>query len=248
MYSVAIVVCLFVLLAAGYSISGYNRHYISKRNGYCNSKSSVGTLHASSRSKSKSAAIIDYDASQVGYGYDISESFEEISSLNPIPQFLKAVESSLYSDTSGYSFIKIVLSDNKRISDDESSVKDIKLITGRLIQLKKGLHLQLTYKYLTNDQMKNYSVDDIPSIVGDIEKYVKNGFKRAVLSTKKNVYELNMKRGMTIRLHTIDLTYLLTYLLTHLQMQAAENLDIIHLSIIKQTLLPLLIIMIFHHQ
>ena len=80
-------------------------------------------------------------------------------------------------------FLKLVLTDNKQILDSEDQkIKDVKLISARLVNLQaKGLRVQVTYKYITNDQVKNYQFTEI---VEEIENYLENGFRRAILTTR----------------------------------------------------------------
>jgi len=86
-----------------------------------------------------------------------------------------------------------------------------------LVNIKAGLKLQLTFRYTTNDQVKNIDIDDITTVIGNfIDKgdiiiiiiiislslthyhyhyHHYKGFKRIVLKTLSFTSELSMKRG-----------------------------------------------------
>lgn len=103
----------------------------------------------------------------------------------PLVSFMDAVAGSLQvmKGVDVPPFLKLVLTDNKQILDSENQkIKDVKLISARLVNLQaKGLRVQVTYKYITNDQVKNYQFSEI---VEEIENYLENGFRRAILTTR----------------------------------------------------------------
>lgn len=58
-------------------------------------------------------------------------------------------------------FQKLFLSENKQINNVGCAVEHLKSVSGRLIEIKAGLRVQLTYTYKTNDQTKNIPLDEI---------------------------------------------------------------------------------------
>lgn len=131
----------------------------------------------------------------------VSQFMQEFDDFNddtqpPLNTFIGALRRSLQPSEGAEipPFLKLVLTDNKQILDsDNQKIKDVKLISARLVNLQiKGLRVQVTYKYTTNDQVKNYQLTEI---VNEIETSLVSGFRRAILTTSDAIYELNMKRG-----------------------------------------------------
>ena len=72
--------------------------------------------------------------------------------------------------------------------------KDLKSLSGRYIKLKTGMKVQLTYRYKTNDQFKNY---DFSQVGGIIQKALETGcFAKAVSHTDMEMCEYSTgKKG-----------------------------------------------------
>lgn len=101
-------------------------------------------------------------------------------------EFIQTLEQSLLAKE----FIKLTLS--------KSSEADLKNIYVRLIQIKKEDKLSFTYRYKTNDQVKNYSVSEgvefLSSMIGE-------QFKIATLFTLSNdiTFQVSKKGGVGIK-------------------------------------------------
>ena len=118
----------------------------------------------------------------------------ETSNTSPKVQFVDAVATSLL--TKPQDFIKIVLSDRKTITSTDqapSPLDNLKSVTARLVEIKAGTRIQLQYRYTDNDQAKNHPLDEASGKIGELID--QGGFKKAVLTTKEAVSELNLKRG-----------------------------------------------------
>ena len=90
--------------------------------------------------------------------------------------------------------LKLNTADKKSQSDIKTKVfkinlSDLKSISGRLIELKSTLHLQLAYAYKTNDQVKNYKIpDEANQVVVDI---IHSGaIRKAIINSKSECVEL----------------------------------------------------------
>lgn len=101
-------------------------------------------------------------------------------------ELLNALQASL----STKEFIKMTLS--------KSQQDDLKNVYVRLIQIKKVDHLSFTYRYKTNDQVKNYSLQDG---VAELDHLLDDVFKIATLFTTSNdiAYQVNKKGKASIR-------------------------------------------------
>ena len=118
----------------------------------------------------------------------------ETSNTSPKVQFVDAVATSLL--TKPQDFVKIVLSDRKTISSTDqasSPLDNLKSVTARLVEIKAGTRIQLQYRYTDNDQVKNHPLDEASGKISELID--QGGFKKAVLTTKEAVSELNLKRG-----------------------------------------------------
>ena len=114
--------------------------------------------------------------------------------IAPKVQFIDAVTTSLL--TKPQDFIKIILSDRKTITSTDqpaTPLDNLKSVTARLVDIKAGTRLQLQYRYTDNDQVKNHPLDEASGKIGELID--QGGFKKAVLTTKDVVSELNLKRG-----------------------------------------------------
>lgn len=107
---------------------------------------------------------------------------------NPKEAFMEALMTSLKKKD----IQKLFLSENKQISHDGSKIQFLKSVTGRLIEIKAGLRLQLVYRYQTNDKTKNLALDEVDEAVRDL---LASGFKKAAVTTGKETQELSLKRG-----------------------------------------------------
>ena len=67
---------------------------------------------------------------------------------------------------------------SKESSTPPKSMNDLKSVFGRYVNLKSGTKLQLTYRYKTNDQVKNYAFCDIHIV---LEQLLSQVFKKAVV-------------------------------------------------------------------
>lgn len=84
-------------------------------------------------------------------------SLKKIILKTPILQFCELLEESL----TNYTFRKLTLS--KPLSN--ASNKDLKNVYIRQVQLKGTLQLQLTFRYATRDEFKNYLIEDAIAII-----------------------------------------------------------------------------------
>ncbi|OHX67884.1 class I SAM-dependent methyltransferase [Flammeovirga pacifica] len=98
-------------------------------------------------------------------------------SLINVDKFEQHLQDSLKNNT----FVKVTLS-NKR-----NKQNDLKSINGKLVELKKGVHLSCLYRYPTNDITKNYPVEEV---VTKISKYLEDEFYNADLYTLEADYHL----------------------------------------------------------
>ncbi|NLR89883.1 class I SAM-dependent methyltransferase [Flammeovirga agarivorans] len=98
-------------------------------------------------------------------------------SLINVDKFEQHLKDSLKNNT----FVKITLS-NKRVKEN-----DLKSINGKLVELKKGLHLSCLYRYPTKDITKNYPVEEV---VEKVMKYLEENFYNADLYTVEADYHL----------------------------------------------------------
>lgn len=101
-------------------------------------------------------------------------------------ELLNALQASL----STKEFIKMTLS--------KSQQDDLKNVYVRLIQIKKVEHLSFTYRYKTNDQVRNYSLQDG---VVELDDLLDDVFKMATLFTVANdfTFQINKKGKATTR-------------------------------------------------
>lgn len=87
---------------------------------------------------------------------------------------------------------KLFICENKHIAHDGSTAKGIKSVTGRLVEIKAGLRLQLVYRCLTTDITKNLELHEVENAINDI---LAEGFKRATFSSSIETHELSLRRG-----------------------------------------------------
>ena len=87
---------------------------------------------------------------------------------------------------------KLYLSENKQLLHDGSKIQNLKSVTGRLIEIKVGLRLQLVYRYTTNDKTKNLPLEEVDEAIRDL---LASGFKKAAVTTSKETHELSLKRS-----------------------------------------------------
>jgi hypothetical protein len=90
------------------------------------------------------------------------------------------------------------LNGNNKISRGSPNVlvtDDLIRVTGRLVNLKTGIHLQLNAKYKTNDQAKNFAIEGNEA-TSEIKRLLKVGaFKKAELLTETVNYELSVSKS-----------------------------------------------------
>lgn len=105
----------------------------------------------------------------------------EIMRMEPqhIAEFLKMIERSIKNDD--FLGIKLALKRNEEY--------EIRTISGKLIELKKGVHLSLIYRYPTKDITKNILPNEIVPL---IKENLENHFLQAELSTKEYNYFLTL--------------------------------------------------------
>jgi len=106
-------------------------------------------------------------------------------------QLLTVLQESL----SNNDFIKMTLS--------KSQQDDLKNVYVRLIQIKKIDKLSFTYRFKTNDQVKNYSITEGLEI---LEKMLEDVFKVATLFTTNNDYSFQVNKKGKVELKTMKST------------------------------------------
>jgi len=98
---------------------------------------------------------------------------------NACDEFIRRVTDSLRDDT----FVRLVLS-NAVVAEDAPEKA-----LGRLVELKTGPHLSLTFRYATRDATKNVSLDETASwLRGQIGMH----FRSALLGTTKRDWQLSV--------------------------------------------------------
>jgi len=108
----------------------------------------------------------------------------------PIEQFLESVQRS----AADRDLLKLFLTDNKMIGNaDDATLFDLKSVSGKLVDIKAGFKLQLNYRYISNDKVKNYDIEEIESVIGELLS--NSAFRSGSLSTSSGDYELKLKRG-----------------------------------------------------
>jgi SAM-dependent methyltransferase len=90
--------------------------------------------------------------------------------MNELQQFFKEIEESIKQD----SFVKLTLSKPIRKSED---LENVYL---REVELKKEKMLSFTYRFKTNDQVKNYTLEEA---IKELEHQLQNTFRIATLFT-----------------------------------------------------------------
>jgi SAM-dependent methyltransferase len=111
-----------------------------------------------------------------------------------IADFLSAVQTSLSSSEDR--FLSITCKNNRlleRSSLERDGVTSLKEVRGRIVSLKKGDVLQLQYRYLTNDQVKNYAFDEVSDILNRL--VLETGFDTLSLLSASQRTELNVRRS-----------------------------------------------------
>lgn len=108
--------------------------------------------------------------------------------MNKFDDFFKALQSSIERKD----FVKITLS--KPFSKGSELVN----IYVRMIVLKEQPHLSFTYRYKTNDQVKNYLLTDVEAV---LEELFLNSFRNGILFTLKENTQIfiNKKRKVTTK-------------------------------------------------
>lgn len=128
-------------------------------------------------------------------------------------ELLNALQASL----STKEFIKMTLS--------KSQQDDLKNVYVRLIQIKKVDHLSFTYRYKTNDQVKNYSLQDG---VAELDHLLDDVFKIATLFTTSNdiAYQVNKKGKASIRSSKASLSAIETVAHDKVKKKRAQSDDL----------------------
>ena len=85
----------------------------------------------------------------------------------------------------------------KSEASDDNDLEFLKSVRGKLVEVKAGLHIQLTYRYSTNDKTSNVdAASDAGGLEGLMVEMVEHyGFRSAVLQTLTEDHELSLKRG-----------------------------------------------------
>ncbi len=110
--------------------------------------------------------------------------------MKELNAFFEALDNSLAKNN----FVKITLSKPSKKSDG------LRNIYIRLITIKNQQQLSFTYRYKTNDQVKNYSIDDTKTILKEL---LTNSFKIATLFTLEEDYSLRIsKKGKVTAIKT----------------------------------------------
>jgi SAM-dependent methyltransferase len=108
--------------------------------------------------------------------------------MNDLLPFFKEIEASLERDD----FVKITFSKPLRKQNDLQNVYV------RLIKIKNESYLSYTYRYKTNDQVKNYTFIESQNIIADL---LQNHFRFATLFTLKKDVQIfvSKKKKITIK-------------------------------------------------
>jgi len=101
--------------------------------------------------------------------------------MEELKEFFTVIDKSIEEDT----FVKITLSKPARKSEGLQNVYV------RLVMIKDITHLSFTYRYKTNDQVKNYEVKEAQSILNDL---LNTSFKIATVFTLNEDYSLRISK------------------------------------------------------
>jgi len=112
-----------------------------------------------------------------------------MAKANPVDEFAERLSTSLQDGT----FVRLVFSGP--ILGDSAPEK----VLGRLVTLKGGLHLSLTYRHATHDVTKNLPVNEVASWA---KEQVGAQFRSALLSTTKRDWQLFAPESGTAKLTT----------------------------------------------
>ncbi len=102
-----------------------------------------------------------------------------MSDYKQLTEFVRLFKKSLNKTT----FVSLKLANCR---DVESELKQVR---GKLVELKKGVHLSLIYRYKTKDVTKNYTFDEATDIVFDL---MKTSFYQGTCATAQYDYFLTM--------------------------------------------------------
>eukprot|EP01038_Epipyxis_sp_PR26KG_P012608 gene12608-16903_t len=114
---------------------------------------------------------------------------------DPIQNFISILLSSLNNDEfQTLSLSNNILYNNQSIRKEMGEnplllTTELKKVNGRIVAIKAGKRLQLTYKYKTNDIFKNYELQTVVLIIQDL---LTNGFKNAIMITNNEQVELDL--------------------------------------------------------
>src|SRR5437660_7566066 len=112
-----------------------------------------------------------------------------MAKANPVDEFAQRLSSSLQDGT----FVRLIFS--RPVPMDGAPEK----VLGRLITLKGGPHLSLTYRYATHDVTKNLPAS---AAANWAKEQVGEHFRSALLSTTKRDWQLFMPESGTAKLTT----------------------------------------------
>ena len=112
-----------------------------------------------------------------------------MAKANPVDEFAQRLSSSLQDGT----FVRLVFSGP--VPGDGAAEK----VLGRLVTLKIGPHLSLTYRHATHDVTKNLPLSDVASWA---KEQVGAHFRSALLSTTKRDWQLFVPESGTAKLTT----------------------------------------------
>jgi protein-L-isoaspartate O-methyltransferase len=101
--------------------------------------------------------------------------------MKELNAFFEAIDSCIASAN----FVKITLSKPSKKSDG------LRNVYIRLITIKDEQQLSFTYRYKTNDQVKNYSIDEAKKVVRDL---IDNNFKIVTLFSLEEDYSLRISK------------------------------------------------------
>ena len=106
--------------------------------------------------------------------------------MEDFQQLFNAINQSIERDD----FVKITL------SKPLSKRNELTNVYIRLIKIKEELHLSFTYRYKTNDQVKNYSLNDAKEKIAD---FLMNSFRFATFFTLKEDMQVFVSKKKVVR-------------------------------------------------
>jgi hypothetical protein len=125
--------------------------------------------------------------------------YYEKHSNKPYDSFFIKLDEVIQTDDPTSQLLQISLYDRKVSSKQTDLYPELQTVHGRLVDLKAGIHLQLTYRSRTNDVVKNYSLKEIESVLK--ETFQRYSFCKATIKTVKVIWELNLRGSGKFQAH-----------------------------------------------